>query len=123
MGLERTIRLPADGELSWKGVNEQLVRAGIAASIRMIDGLPAFPDEDPSPDWREIRIGTSAGMVTIRRSAGTVSCVIWGTGDQVLTDLWMKVIWACAAASAGLIESPSGPLTADEFWKSIQDRG
>jgi hypothetical protein len=85
----------------------------------MIDGMPAFPDETPEPTWRELRIGTAAGMVTIRGREDTLTCVIWGNGVEALVAAWNKVIWACAEAGGGLIESPTGPMSPAEFAQSV----
>jgi len=63
----------------------------------MIDGLPAFPDEVPEDGWRELRLGFSAGMVTIRRSASAWECTVWGTADPELLNARDRV----AAAFAG----------------------
>ena len=67
MGLDCTIRFPAGVLPAWGTVKGQLARVGELGPLRMIDGLPAFPDESPEADWRELRIGTAAGMVTVRR--------------------------------------------------------
>lgn len=83
----------------------------------MIDGLPAFPDEVPESAWNELRIGLTAGMVTIRRGRGSMTCVIWGNSDSALQLAWFKVILACARVGKGIIETPAGPMTADEFAK------
>ncbi|MFO0821616.1 MAG: hypothetical protein U0792_00485 [Gemmataceae bacterium] len=82
----------------------------------MIDGLPAFPDETPAEDWKEVRVGTAAGMVTIRRAPRSLTCVIWGNADPALNAAWAKVIWACAAAGDGHIEPELE--AAEEFAKS-----
>jgi hypothetical protein len=115
MGLERTIRFPADEAPGWERIRTQLCRVGETAALRMIDGMPAFPDEVPEALWKELRIGTSAGMVTIRRGRGMLSCVVWGNSDETLNVAWMKVIWACAAAGDGLIDTPGDSMTADQF--------
>src|SRR5262249_11672341 len=118
VGLDRAIRFPNSATPTWEAVRAQLLRVGESASLRMIDGLPAFPDEDPPPDWKEIRIGTSAGMVTVRRGIGSLNCVIWGNSDSALNAVWAKVIWACASAGGGVIETPAGPVSAEQFAQS-----
>src|SRR3712207_8342677 len=35
----------------------------------------SFPDEVPPEGWRELRVGTPQGMVTLRREGGAVVCV------------------------------------------------
>jgi hypothetical protein len=118
MGLDRTIRFPGGQPPSWEAIRAQLARVGESAPLRMIDGMPAFPDETPDPAWRELRIGTAAGMVTIRRGTDFLTCVIWGNADAALAAAWNKVIWACAAASQGTIDSPAGPVSPAEFAQS-----
>lgn len=118
MGQDRTIRFPTSPP-TWEAIQGQLARIGEPAPLRMIDGLPAFPDETPEPGWRELRVGTTAGMVTIRRGTDSLTCVIWGTADPALTAAWHAVIWACAAAGGGLVDSPDGPLPSDEYARSV----
>lgn len=119
MGLDCTIRYLGGITPTWEGIQVQLLRVGEPGQLRMIDGLPAFPDEIPGADWKELRAATSAGMVTIRREPGILACVIWGTADPALETAWRKVIWACAAAAEGVVDLPSGSVSADEFAQSI----
>ncbi len=81
----------------------------------MIDGMPAFPDEIPDSDWCELRLGTPAGMITLRKQPSSLSCVVWGNADSLLVQDWHRVIWACAAAGYGQIETPAGTQSASEF--------
>lgn len=118
MGLDRTVRF-ANGVPSWDAIRTQLARVGESGQLRMIDGLPAFPDESPTDDWKEVRVGTSAGMVTVRRGSGTLTCVIWGNADVAMNAAWAKVIWACAAAADGIIDTPAGAASATEFATSV----
>lgn len=115
MGLDRTVRFPTSETPAWPAIRAQLQRVGESGQLRMLDGLPAFPDEDPPEEWKELRVGTAAGMVTIRRGVGALQCVIWGNADAALNAAWNKVLWACGAAGAGVIETPTGALTPDEF--------
>jgi hypothetical protein len=117
MGLDRTIRFPTDPP-PWDAIRNQLARVGEAAPLRMIDNLPAFPDESPEPDWQELRVGFAAGMVTIRRTSATLTCVVWGNADDALRAAWDHLTWACAAAGNGTIETPAGPLFAADFARS-----
>jgi hypothetical protein len=115
MGLDRAIRFPTCETPSWDAIRAQLARVGEAAALRMIDGMPAFPDETPDPNWKELRIGTASGMVTVRRAPGVLTCVVWGNADAALNAAWSKVVWACAAAGGGTIDAPTGPASAAEF--------
>ena len=112
MGLDCTVRFPAGDTPSWGAIRSRLRQAGEAGQLRMIDGLPAFPDEDPPDDWKELRVGTAGGMVTVRRGADTLTCVVWGTADPKLDAGWRAVTWACAAAGGGVIDDLDPPAFA-----------
>lgn len=114
MGLDCTVRF-AGGVPTWDAVKSQLARVGEAAPLRMIDGMPAFPDESPEAGWRELRIGFAAGMVTLRRAADSLTCVVWSSADAALLASRDAVAWACAAAGPGVVETPDGGAPADEF--------
>src|SRR5580692_6736515 len=102
MGLDCTVRFSAGVVPAWEAIKGQLARVGELAPLRMIDGLPAFPDESPEPNWRELRIGFPAGMVTLRRNADTLACVIWSNADAALLAARDRVAWASAAAGDGV---------------------
>jgi hypothetical protein len=115
MGLTLTIEFPTGSVPQWDAIRSQLARVGALAPLRMIDGLPAFPDESPEPGWRELRIGASAGMVTLQRSGDALTCVIWGNADAALLAARDRIAWACAAAGGGTVVAPAGAVSADEF--------
>lgn len=115
MGLDRTIRFTSAESPTWSAILVKLNELGISASLRMIDNLPAFPDETPEPGWKELRVGFAEGMVTLRRGANSFSCVVWGNADGPLKHAWDALSWACAAASDGTIETPDGSQSAAEF--------
>ncbi len=92
MGVERSVKTTAD----WPTVVTRLAAAGQVATVRMIDGLPAFPHEEPPADWRELRLALAGGMVTVRRTADGVRLVTWGTDDPAL----VAALDACEAAWA-----------------------
>ena len=119
MGLDRTIRFASEAAPSWPAIAAQLHRVGLTASLRMIDGLPAFPDEVPDPTWKELRVGFAAGMVTLRRGPDSLSCIVWGNADGPLKRAWDALCWASAAAGGGTIDSPDGPVSADDFTHSV----
>ena len=54
---------------SWPAVRDLLLRRGLAVKMRMIDGQPAFPDEEPADGWSEVRVAAADGMVTVRWTA------------------------------------------------------
>src|SRR5262249_271016 len=90
MGMSQTIACP-DGVPCWPTVRDRLAARGIPAQMRMIDGQLAFPDEEPPADWRELRIGTPDGMVTVRRGEGGVTVVTWGNADAAMQGAWNAV--------------------------------
>ncbi len=98
MGVQRVVTFPA-GEPTWPAVAAKLAEAGESPPIRMIDGLPAFPDEQPEDGWRELRLGFAAGMVTVARGPGGWRFTVWGTDDPAL--LRTQEVTAQAAAAAG----------------------
>ena len=93
MGMERVINFAA-GPPTWEAIQREASAAGLPISLRMIDGLPAFPDEVPAPDWRELRVGAPSGMMTLRRHPDRLEVVVWGNADEKLRHEWEQLV-AC----------------------------
>ncbi|WP_145239824.1 hypothetical protein [Urbifossiella limnaea] len=117
--MQRSVRFAPGGVPGWDAVCGQLARVGVVVSVKMIDGLPAFPDEVPEPGWKELRVGTPGGMVTLRSAPDAVTCVVWGNADDRLRADWDTLCWACAAAGGGQVETPDGLTSADAFARSV----
>jgi hypothetical protein len=115
MGLEQTVTFGGKPSPAWADVVGLLARHGFAVQLRMIDGELAFPDETPPEAWRELRLGTPAGMVTVRRQKGQVVLVVWGNADAGLLQDRNVLAWAFAEAAGGQILTAAGPLAADVF--------
>ncbi len=115
MGLDRSIHFAEGHAPSWDAIRTELVELGFDSSLRMIDNLPAFPDETPDETWQELRVGFASGMVALRRAPTRISCIVWGNADEGLKKAWHALIWACAVASSGMIETEGGPRSAVEF--------
>lgn len=115
MGMDQTITFPAGAVPAWTVVRDLLAQHGLPVQLRMIDGELAFPDELPPESWRELRVGASSGMVTLRREPDRVVCVIWGNADAGLRQVWNALAWAFAAAADGRILTPNGPCSAGDF--------
>jgi hypothetical protein len=98
MGMERTIVLTGSVP-SWNQIQKRLLEQGIPSALRMIDGLPAFPDEVPEDGWRELRISTPSGMMTLRLQDAQLSIVVWGNADDNLTKEWEIVTAICQELS------------------------
>jgi hypothetical protein len=102
MGMERVVTFPGP-EPTWPAVRDRIAAAGATVQMRMIDNLPAFPDEEPGPIWRELRVSLGGGMLTIRREAARWSVVVWGNADEALKRDQDLLARACAAASGGVV--------------------
>ena len=114
MGMDQTITLAAAP--AWSAVRELLARSGLAVQMRMIDGQLAFPDEEPSETWRELRVAVAGGaMVTVRREPDGVRCVTWGNADEAARQAWNALAWAFAEAGGGRVQTPQGPLDAATY--------
>jgi hypothetical protein len=115
MGMDRAVIFAGWPVPAWDAVRDLLAGRGYTVQTRMIDGELAFPDEAPPETWRELRVGTPGGMVTLRREPGRVVCVTWGNAQGELLQAWNALAWAFAEAGGGRVETPSGPLDAAEF--------
>jgi hypothetical protein len=115
MGMDRTIRFTAGKVPTFEAVRDQLARSSFPVQVRMIDGQLAFPDEIPPESWRELRLGTPQGMITVRRAKDEITCVTWGNADGALLQAWNAVTWAFAVAGDGTIHDPEGSRSASEF--------
>lgn len=118
MGVDLAILTSAEQKSPWPVVLQLLAARGYPLEMRMIDGALAFPDEAPPDDWRELRVGTPGGMVTVRREPGRYVCTVWGNADQSLTEAWHAVAWAFAEATGGSIAQADGVQSAVDFLNS-----
>lgn len=100
MGMSRTVEL-RNGLPSWPAVAAWLAAQNCPVSMRMIDGQLAFPDEAPPDSWTELRIGTAAGMISIRREGPGVTLIIWENADESLKQAWNLVAEAYRSLDAG----------------------
>src|SRR5947209_19758679 len=115
MGLDQTATFPGGAAPDWPAVRDLLARHGFPVQLRMIDGELAFPDEEPAAAWRELRLGTPQGMVTVRREADRVTFVTWGNADAALRQAWNAVAWAFAEAGGGQLLTAAGAQSAADF--------
>jgi hypothetical protein len=113
-----TVTFAGEEPLSWPAVHDLLARGGMALTMRMIDGQPAFPDEAPAVNWREIRVAAADGMVTIRREGDGVAFVTWGNAGRGLLQAANALAWAFAETGPGTIHSPRGPMDAATFLRT-----
>jgi hypothetical protein len=116
MGMTLTVRFPT-ALPTWAEMARLLSERGYPVQMRMIDGELAFPDEEPSEPWKELRIGTPGGMVTLRREANRLACVVWGNSDASLRQGWHALAWVAAHLGGGQVETETGLISAEEFQK------
>lgn len=102
MGMERVVTFPGP-EPDWPAVRDRLTGAGRTAEMRMIDNMPAFPDEEPEAGWRELRVSLGGGMITLRREPGRLRVVVWGNADEALRRDQDALVRACAEAGGGTV--------------------
>ena len=114
MGMDQSVTFAATIP-TWNAVQALLTERGYPVQMRMIDGQLAFPDETPPETWRELRVGTSQGMVTIRRDGQRLVFVTWGNADADMRKAWNALTWAYAKAGAGQIQTGDGVTSADDF--------
>jgi hypothetical protein len=119
MGVDQTVTFPAGNPISWSATRDLLASHGYPVSVRMIDGELAFPDEEPPANWRELRLGTPDGMITVRREPDRVVLVVWGNADAGLVQAWNALTWAFALAGKGQVQIASGLQSAAEYWKCV----
>jgi hypothetical protein len=100
MGMERIVTLAGPAP-TWLTIQRELTTIGLPVSIRMIDGLPAFPDEVPEDGWKELRVSTPGGMITLKQQLGQMAITVWGNADEQLQREWEQLAQACAAAANG----------------------
>lgn len=118
MGMELTVSLA--GAPDWKAARDLLASRGFPVQVRMIDGALAFPDEEPPESWGELRLGTAAGMVTVRRDSERLAFVIWGNADAPLRQTWYALAWAFAAAGGGRVLIDEVEFDAAEFRQRVE---
>jgi hypothetical protein len=63
---------------------ERLTAAGMTAMVVMIDGALVAPGKPFPEEWRDVRVRTPAGTVTIVRRPQGVAVVVWGNADDAL---------------------------------------
>jgi hypothetical protein len=115
MGMDQSVTFTNCPIPTWEAVSALLTAKGYPVQMRMIDGQLAFPDETPPPDWKELRIGTPQGMITIRRESARLVFVTWGNADVEMQKAWNALTWAFAEAGEGSIQSGGENLSAAQF--------
>lgn len=95
MGLELVVERAVP--LSFPSLLERLAALGLAASIVMVDGALAAPGANPPNEWRDVRLRTRAGTVTLARRPGGVAVLVFGNADAALQQAQRAIADALAA--------------------------
>ncbi len=119
MGMEQTVSFAGATIPAYTSIRDFLGERGFPLQMGMIDGQPAFPDELPEDNWRELRLRTPQGMVTVRRATDKLVFVTWGNADAGLTQAWNALVWAFAEVGGGRVETPQGLLDAATYRTSV----
>jgi hypothetical protein len=117
MGLSYEIHFPGGHAPAWDTIFNALTHHGVTTQLRMIDGVPALPDETPPNDCHELRITCGVGMLTLRRKNANYTCTVWGNADTELLKMLRRVVWVCAEVGDGVISDSVQTVTPTEFLK------
>jgi hypothetical protein len=104
MGMEQTVRFRT-APPAWTAARDILATRGHTFEVCMIDGQLAFPNEQPQETWKELRLRTPQGMITVRREANRLVFVTWGNADLGLQEQWNALALAFAEAGGGAVET------------------
>ncbi len=107
MGMDQRVTCRSDQLFDWPSFVDGLAAKGFAVDIRMIDGELSFPDETPPDSWRELRVGTPNGMVTLRRETDGIVVVTWGNADDAMRQSWNAIAWGVAQVTGGQVDGRS----------------
>jgi hypothetical protein len=120
MGMDQKVLFPSEKTPTWTQLVGLLASRDLPLQMRMIDGELAYPDETPPQSWRELRVGTPHGMITLRREPDGVALITWGNADDKMRQAWNGLAWALAYLSGGPIQTPAGSMALEDFAKTAE---
>lgn len=82
MGLE--VIVPRVSSVGLATLLDRLTAAGLPSAVAMVDNVLQGPGASPPQTWRDARLRTPAGVVTLRRVPSGVAVVIFGNADDAL---------------------------------------
>src|SRR6185503_1076154 len=97
MGLEVVVPV---AEVRLDEVVARLAEGGITAMVVMVDGALLAPGKPVPEGWRDARVRTPAGTVTLARRPGAVAVVVFGNADDALRAMQEQVARALAPREA-----------------------
>jgi hypothetical protein len=119
MGMEYTIQFSRAGVPTLPQILAVLAEQNFPVQVRMVDGELTLPHEVPPDGWKDVRLGTPSGMVTLVRRGEELAVVTWGNADEALRRAWNAVAWATAKAGEGWITGPGGQQSVEEFRSAV----
>jgi precorrin isomerase len=97
MGLE--IVVLRQGPCPLEPILARLEAAGIPASVVMMDNVLRAPKAPLPAAWRDARLRTPAGLVTLRRHPQGIAVVVFGNADSALQAVQRRVAEALQPTS------------------------
>ena len=82
MGLEVVVSRPTPPDLA--AALARLAATGMTATVVMVDGRLHAPGAAVPPTWRDVRLSTVAGMLSLRRRPDGVAVVVFGNAGDAL---------------------------------------
>ncbi|HEY7141116.1 MAG TPA: hypothetical protein VIE44_13510 [Methylomirabilota bacterium] len=82
MGLE--VVVPRVSSVGLATLLNALAAAGLPSALAMVDNVLQGPGAAPPAAWRDARLRTPAGVVTLRRVPSGVAVVVFGNADDAL---------------------------------------
>jgi hypothetical protein len=82
MGLE--VVVPRVSPVGLAMLLDRLAAAGLPSALAMVDNVLQGPGATPPAAWRDARLRTPAGVVTLRRVPSGVAVVVFGNADGPL---------------------------------------
>jgi hypothetical protein len=82
MGLE--VVVPRASSVGLATLLDRLAAAGLPSALAMVDNVLQGPGATAPAVWRDARLRTPAGVVTLRRVPSGVAVVVFGNADEPL---------------------------------------
>jgi hypothetical protein len=98
VGLERQVARAADS-IDIAAVLERLKARNFPSSVMMIDGQLVMPAAALPPGWRDLRLRTPGGTVTVARRPAGVAVLVFGNADASLQEAQRVVAEAIEAGA------------------------
>ena len=78
-----------------------LTADGLKFTVAMIDGALVMPTAIAPPQFRELRLRTASGMITLTRRGEDLAITVFGNADPALLDAQERLALALETAIPG----------------------